>query len=296
MSRGKAQHGPLAGSCCGIPSREFSSRHLASQLTSGFSKIAVCVKSAYMPRNAELDRLCVVLVATHNPLNMGAVARAMSNFGFSRLRVVNPYDAAFREARSAAGAWSLLANAKEYPDVAEAVADCELVVGTTAVGHREVLHPLRRLEYGSRLIRKQLRSGGVALLFGSEKFGLSNRDLSHCHWLLRVPTGNQNISMNLGQAAAVCLYELIRDSKIAGPRGKTETAKSSEVERMVLLLLDTLQESGYLDRNARTPGAEARIRRLVRRLRIATGDAEVWTGMLRQILWKVRSSEKSSGE
>ena len=143
------------------------------------------VESAFLPVPAEFDRLRVVLVATRNPLNIGAAARAMSNFGFLRLRVVIPYEAAFREARSAVGASALLSNAEEYKSVAEAVADCTLVVGTTAVRHRELQHPLRRLEYGARLIRKQLGSNRVALLFGSEKFGLSNQDLSHCHWLVR---------------------------------------------------------------------------------------------------------------
>src|SRR5215472_19244706 len=90
-------------------------------------------------------QLAVVLVSTRNPLNIGAVARAMSNFGFSDLRVVNPYDLAFREARSAVGAAPLLAAARSFPSVAEAVADCTLVVGTTSVGHRELQHPLRRL-------------------------------------------------------------------------------------------------------------------------------------------------------
>src|SRR6202790_2227532 len=119
------------------------------------------------------DRLRVVLVATRNPLNLGAAARAMSNFGFSHLRVVNPYGVAFREARSAVGASHVLTGAEEYATVAEAVADCTLVVGTTAVGHRTLQHPLRRLEYGARLIRNRLDAGHVALLFGSEKFGLS---------------------------------------------------------------------------------------------------------------------------
>src|SRR5512137_1500292 len=99
---------------------------------------------------SELDHLCVVLVATRNPLNLGAAARAMSNFGFRRLRVVNPYQAAFREARSAVGAAHVLTAAEEYKTVAEAVADCSLVVGTTAVGHRQLQHPLRQLPAGAR--------------------------------------------------------------------------------------------------------------------------------------------------
>ena len=102
------------------------------------------------------DNLRVVLVATRNPLNLGAAARAMSNFGFAHLRVVNPYEVAFREARSAVGASAILENAEEYTSVADAVADCTLVVGTTALGHRELHHPLRRLEDGARLIQKQL--------------------------------------------------------------------------------------------------------------------------------------------
>ena len=92
------------------------------------------------------------MVSTRNPLNIGASARAMANFGFSRLRVVNPYDVAFREARSAVGAAPLLARAEDFTTLADAVADCRLVVGTTSVGHRELQHPIRRLEYGARLI------------------------------------------------------------------------------------------------------------------------------------------------
>src|ERR1700759_1242442 len=101
----------------------------------------------------------------------------MSNLGFLHLRVVNPFAASFREARSAVGAAQLLANAEEFKSVAEAVADCSLVGGTTAVGHRELQHPLHLLDKGATIIRKRLQAGGrVALLFGSEKRGLSNND------------------------------------------------------------------------------------------------------------------------
>ncbi len=174
-----------------------------------------------MATAAQLERVRIVLVSTRNPLNIGAAARAMSNFGFRHLRVVNPYEPAFREARSAVGASSVLAEAEQYKSVADAVADCTLVVGTTAVRHRQLHHPLRRLEDGARLIRKRMGASRVALLFGSEKFGLSNEDLSHCHWLMRVPTREENISMNLGQAVAVCLYEIVRDAKSSSAAGET---------------------------------------------------------------------------
>ncbi len=127
-----------------------------------------------VPPSVDLSRLRVVLVAPRNPLNIGAAARAMSNFGFSSLRVVNPYSPSFREARSAVGASEILESAERYKSLAEAVEDCTLVVGTTAVRNRDLQHPVRRPEYGARLIRQRLRAGNVALLFGSEKFGLSN--------------------------------------------------------------------------------------------------------------------------
>ncbi|HWB85108.1 MAG TPA: TrmH family RNA methyltransferase [Bryobacteraceae bacterium] len=227
------------------------------------------------------------MVATRNPLNIGASARAMANFGFTRLRVVNPYDVAFREARSAVGAAPLLRAAEEFSTLAEAVADCRLVVGTTSVGHRELQHPLRRLEYGARLIKKAAAAAPVALLFGSEKFGLSNDDLSHCHWLMRIPTADLHLSMNLGQAVALCLYELARDSKAARVRPELrKPATGAETEHITALLLQTLEHSGYV--NATTAAStEEKIRRLVRRLGITAHDAPVLLGMLRQILWKI---------
>jgi tRNA/rRNA methyltransferase len=236
---------------------------------------------------AERDRLRVVLVATRNPLNLGAAARAMSNFGFLRLRVVNPYEVAFREARSAVGAASLLAHAEEFKNVAEAVADCSLVVGTTVGRARELQHPLRRLEEGAPLIRKRLHAGRVALLFGSEKRGLKNEDLSHCHWLLRVPTRAEHPSMNLAQAVAVCLYELAREAKATRGGEKAQLASAAEAERLTGLLLEVLAASGYL-KPRNQAATQEKIRRLVRRLRLPASDAEVWLGMLRQIAWKLR--------
>src|SRR5271155_1531537 len=161
----------------------------------------------------EIDNLFVVLVATRNPLNIGAAARAMSNFGVRRLRVVNPYEAAFREARSAVGASALLAKAEQYDNLAEAIADCRLVVGTTVGGRRDLQQRLFRLEIGARSIKRQLKTAPVALLFGSERYGLSNEELSRCHWLMRIPTREEHGSMNLGQAVAICLYELVRGAK-----------------------------------------------------------------------------------
>lgn len=221
----------------------------------------------------------------------------MSNFGFFHLRVVNPYELAFREARSAVGASPILAAAEEFSSLAETVADCTLVVGTTSVGHRELQHDVKRLEQAAPLIRKRLAASRVALLFGSEKRGLSNEDLSHCHWLLRIPTREDHRSMNLGQAVAICLYELARDSRAAAPDGKRAAANADHLERITSVLLEALRASGYLKSSpATTPKrrsaapTDEKIRRLVHRLHLSASDAELTLGILRQILWKSRGN------
>ena len=204
----------------------------------------------------------------------------MRNFGFARLRLVNPYPVAYQEARSAVNAAEILRDAEEYQTLADAIADCRLVVGTTSVGHRELQHSLRTLEYGARIIRQHLRNGPVALLFGSEKFGLANDDLSYCSWLLRIGTEG---SMNLGQAVAVCLYELTRKSARTKPE-KRKAASAGELDRFTNLLTEVLKDSGYLH----SEGTGAKIRRLVRRLDLPAHDAEIWLGMMRQIQWKLK--------
>jgi tRNA/rRNA methyltransferase len=235
------------------------------------------------------DRLRVVLVAPRNPLNIGAAARAISNFGFRHLRLVNPYEVAFREARSAVGASAVLAAAREYSTLAEAVADCTLVVGTTALGRRGLLHPLRRLEYGGRVIRKHLAESPAAILFGSEKFGLANDDMSHCHWLMRIPTREEHGSMNLGQSVAVSLYELIRDSRapVTHPR-PLRAATGEQTERLTALFRQALDESGYVN-PLTSSSTEQKLRRMVRRQSLTGRDAVVWLGMFRQVLWKLRN-------
>jgi TrmH family RNA methyltransferase len=244
-----------------------------------------------LPVSAEFDHLRVVLVDARNPLNIGAAARAMSNFGFHHLRVVNPYDVAFEGARSAVGAAAVLASAEKYKTLGEAVADCSLVVGTTAIGHRELQHSLQRLEVGAPMIRAHLATGRCALLFGSEKFGLSNKDMSHCQWLMHIPTRDEHASMNLGQAVAICLYELIRDPGALAESEQGSPASASEMERITETLFAALRASGYPKLNS-SDSFEGAVRRLVRRLNLQSGDAEFLLGMLRQMVWKMKKSEE----
>jgi tRNA/rRNA methyltransferase len=251
-----------------------------------------------MMNGLEFDRVVVVLVRARNPNNIGAVARAMHDFGFRHLRVVNEYAVPFESARSAVDASEVLARAMAFGSVAEAVADCTLVVGTTAVGERALQHPLWALPDGAENIRKELAAGGrVALLFGSEKTGLSNDELSHCHWLLTIPMEQheevRHPSMNLGQAVAVCLYELVRSAGVAPvPVRDLAKAEAGEVERLTALLTEVLEETGYTKRHPANC-EEGQIRRLVLRMGVAANDVPVWMGILRQVLWKVRRDGES---
>jgi TrmH family RNA methyltransferase len=229
-----------------------------------------------------MENLRVVLVATRNPLNMGAVARAMSNFGASRLRVVHPYEKAFREARSAVGAAAVLREAEECGSLEEAVADCGLVVGTTAIGNREIKHPLRSLDKAGTILRRRLEKERVGILFGSEKKGLSNEDLSYCHWLMHIPTRGEHQSMNLGQAAAVILYELARGNRSFEECLKRGTARMETIGRITEAWLRCLQKSGYVAARSERL-AEEKLRRMMRRFALDEADAEVFLGMVRKV-------------
>jgi tRNA/rRNA methyltransferase len=240
----------------------------------------------------------VVLVRARNPGNIGAVARAMHDFGFRHLRAVNEYTVPFEEARSAVDAAAILSAAKSFSVFADAIADCTLIVGTTAVGERALEHPLHSLPEAAEAIRNELASEGarVALVFGSEKTGLSNDELSHCHWLLTIPMqlheDLRHPSMNLGQAAAVCLYELVRRPGIYAGTGVREVASAGELERFVTLFRETLEATGYTRRHPANC-SDAQLRRLVLRMGLSAADVPVWIGILRQVLWKIHNDNKA---
>jgi tRNA/rRNA methyltransferase len=210
----------------------------------------------------------------------------MANFGVNDLRVVNPYEVAFREAVSAVGGAHVLQSARLFDSVAEAVADCSLVVGTTAAQRRELKQPVELLAAATSAI--QSHSGRLGLLFGSEKFGLSNDDLSFCHSLIRIPTGQGTPSMNLGQAVAVCLYELVARAETATPIPVHRDAiEGRDAENLTKMLLEVLDRSGYTNRITST-STEHKVRRWMRRMRIGRQDSALMLGILRQLLWKLR--------
>ena len=235
-------------------------------------------------------RVTVVLVRARNPNNIGAVARAMHGFGFTDLRLVNEYSISLEKARSAIDASDILATAREFATVADAVADCNLIVGTTAVGERKQDHPLYTLAQAGGLICSTLETARVAVLFGSEKTGLSNDALSHCNWLMTIPMhpspGLRHASMNLGQAAAVCLYELIRKADTSAQSEMQPAAQAEDLERVTELLARMLASIGYARRRPASADPTA-VRRMVRRLNLNQSDARKWIGILRQLLWKI---------
>ena len=235
-------------------------------------------------------RVSVVLVRARNPNNIGAVARAMHGFGFADLRLVNDYSVALEKAKSAVDASAILAGAREFASVADAVADCSLVVGTTAVGERKQEHPLYTLAQAGTLLSSTAATARVALLFGSEKTGLSNDAMSYCNWLLTIPMhpspGLRHASMNLGQAAAVCLYELIRQGEPPAAGEPQPAAQAEDLERVTNLLAEMLTSIGYARRRPAAADPTA-VRRMVRRLHLSQPDARRWIGILRQLLWKI---------
>src|SRR4051812_12168180 len=155
--------------------------------------------SASMPANGlynhllltqqQRDRIEVVLVSPRNPLNIGAVARAMANFGLTRLTVVAPYEPHWREAKSAIGAPELLANARETSTLPEAVRDSTFVLGTGTITHRKPEQPVIRLDQLPPVVTRELDNAGtISIIFGPEKHGLTREDLSFCHHLIEIPT------------------------------------------------------------------------------------------------------------
>ena len=174
------------------------------------------------------------------------------------------------------------------------MADCSLVVGTTVVGNRDVRQPLLGLQQAAHLIRLRMRSSRVSLLFGSEKRGLSNDDMSYCHLLLQIPAREEHRSMNLGQAAAVVLYELAKietddsnlENAISGGAPEKHFASMETVERITEAWLQALQRSGYVGARARST-SEEKLRRMLRRFTWEETDAEVVLGMMKKIAAKL---------
>jgi tRNA/rRNA methyltransferase len=253
----------------------------------------------------------VILVSPRNPLNIGASARAMANFGFRRLSIVAPFAINWMEAKSAVGAPDLLREAKVYETLAEAVADCTLVIGTGSLDHRRPVQTILSLPEAAARIQRTLADATsetsptqarVALLFGSEKHGLTTDDLSWCHALTVIETCESQPSMNLGQAVAVCLYEVSRTSEgISGqpeyitfePTCLGQLPASEQLDRLAELVEQTMEAVNYNTRGMRSANGEA-LRVLLRRLMPKEADLRRMMGLFRRILWQLARNSASN--
>ncbi len=239
----------------------------------------------------------MVLVSPRNPLNIGAVARAMANFGFARLTVVAPYEPHWREAQSAVGAEDLLHHARRTDTLAEAVAACTLVVGTGTRTFRKPEQLVMSLPDLTPKAQRELALGGrVAMVFGPEKHGLTREDLVLCHVMVEIPTDARQPSMNLGQAAAVCLYELAsRALPVQQGREATDAAgtampgtPSAELERLAGVVEEAMAAAGYSPRVMQAANRND-LRVLLRRLGMNSADTRRVLGLFRRILWRLRA-------
>jgi tRNA C32,U32 (ribose-2'-O)-methylase TrmJ len=255
----------------------------------------------------------------------------MANFGFAHLTVVAPYAPHWHEARSAVGAPEILQNAKTAESLAEAVAGCNLVVGTGTLTHRKPEQKLVPLPALAPLIQAELARGGrVALVFGPEKHGLTREDLSRCHLLVEIPTDSRQPSMNLGQAVAVCLYELASRSFPAaiaadeedGASGRSPNelkgtgfsphivateitgvsdpkadlspqtaAPSASLDLLAEVIEESMLSAGYSPSTMQAANRHD-LRLLLRRLSPTQRDTRRILGLFRRILWRLKHAQK----
>lgn len=241
----------------------------------------------------------------------------MANFGFHRLSIVAPFAQNWMEAKSAVGAPDLLREAKVFETLAEAVAHCSLVVGTGSLDRRRPPQAILDLPQAAARIRKSLdspreapaRPARTALVFGSEKHGLTSDDLSWCHALAVIDTCEAQPSMNLGQAVAVCLYEISRiatepnhrietvEHTIEGAEDSTQRIKGAEhpdseqLDRLAALIEETMAAVNYSTRGMRSANGEA-LRVLLRRLMPNEADLRRMMGLFRRILWQLGTRKR----
>lgn len=227
----------------------------------------------------------IVLVRPRDPNNIGAAARAMKNFGLGELTVVAPHPPVWSDVTSAVNATDIIANARVVGTLAEAIEDRTLVVGTLDRTRVEA----KQSVYTPLDLSQDLHGSAerLALVFGSEKHGLTNEDLSRCHRLMSIPTRPHCPSMNLGQAVAVCCYELMREPLQQGVAERVpEKATAGATEIALDLLLETLRKIDFV-----LPGNEPDLKRRLRgslmRFEMTKYDVEMLCGILSRINKKI---------
>jgi tRNA (cytidine32/uridine32-2'-O)-methyltransferase len=236
----------------------------------------------------------IVLTRVSHPGNIGSAARAMKTMGLDRLCLVAPERFPATEATvMAAGADDVLARAQVYPDVRSAVADCGLVVGTTARSRHLPWKVLEPREAAAE-VASAAGVGEVAVLFGAERTGLTNDEIELCQRLLTIPTGSAYGSLNLAMAVQVVSYEILlarRAEAGDAARSGIALASASEMERFYGHLEQVLDEIDFHDRTGEGH-LMARLRRFFNRAMPDQNEINI----LRGILTSVQGRRRRAGE
>jgi tRNA/rRNA methyltransferase len=231
-----------------------------------------------------LDNLRIVMVRPHGSGNIGSVARAMKNVGAKELAIVGRARTQSFWARAmAVHGRDILGATKSYETIRDAIADCTLVVGTTCRAGLYRSHSQSPREVAPAIVGAA-RKDKVALLFGPEDHGLSNKDLSHCQQLITIPTHPEYQSLNVAQAVVICLYEIYLASLAPAQNDGIERAKAEDIERLFDIMRNSLLKIGFLD-SENPEHMLLAFRRIFGRNGLEAKDVRILTGMFRQIEW-----------
>ena len=241
-----------------------------------------------MNKPSALGRIRIVLSHTSHPGNIGATARAMKTMGLSRLYLVRPKEFPHADAEAfAAGASDLLDNAVVCETLDEALAGTVLAVAATA-RHRDLAHEVVDCREASARLVSEAGSAEVALVFGTERSGLTTEEVSRCHWIAMIATDWEYSSLNLAQAVQVFAYELrmraIGEQSYA--QHVDELATHEETEGFLGQLEDAFYATGFLDPKE-PKRLMQRMRRLFARARMEKKEVNVLRGFLSAIKSKV---------
>lgn len=247
-----------------------------------------------MSTEAHRGNIKIVLVNTAHPGNIGGAARAMKNMGFSELCLVEPREyPAPRAVWRAAGARDILTQAQVVNSVDEAIADCSLVVGTSARGRRIPWPLINPRECGQR-VWQEAQSHKVALLFGREDRGLTNDELQKCHYHVHIPSNPEYSSLNLATAVQVVAYE-IRMASLADKQGNIPElgewdqppVTAEALEKFHEHLAETMAELDFYDPD-NPKQLLTRMRRLFNRVRMDEMEASILRGLLSAVQRKLK--------
>lgn len=233
----------------------------------------------------------IVLVDTSHPGNIGASARAMKNMGLASLVLVRPQSHPDPEAIArASGASDLLAGARVETTIDAAIADCGLVLGTSARG-RSARHRVLDARQAAAELVAAAGSRPAAVLFGGERNGLANEELAQCQALVRIPAAAEYESLNLAQAVQIVCYEILLATRAAAahppPDATLEPATAKEMAALYAHLDAVLERVGFMH-DGNTAQLGPRLQRLFARAVPDDGEVRILRGLLAAIERRVR--------